>query len=726
MSIWDNIFGTKPVELKLSAPAMSSARISMPKAEPLDFSLDGIKRYSRKSEIVYACIEKKAQMACDPVLVVEKKNSKGEWEPIDGHPLVSLLNKPNPYDDGDSFRKAWITSENYADVFYAEIVRSGAGVPVALYPLDATQMMPDYRETPTGSVLWRYVYMNNGYPIYYLPEELLIRRRHPLGTLYSGVSPAAVALGTVDADSALTDYVRAFFNNGGNPSGILAIKGKRLSQEEAEALQQKWVHRYGRGGTMRGGPAILDEAAEWQQTGSGLDDLDSDVITQKNESRICMVFGVPPVIIGSYTGLKNVNQKASFKGAMEEFWENTMSPELKGIRVFLTWFFLPQFEGGDDEIRKGNLRVNWDMSQVAAMQEDIDAIHDRVSLGYKSGIYKLNEARTAVKLEPIDGEEGEAFYQAPQQLNAMPDDNADEVPPPKQLTDGKAESCPSCGQMSYFAKFGYCAAERKTVTADVLDADTLEKKSIYRREPTEIEQTIDIKAIFDAYENGKDALTKEILAIRKELIRQAAKTASKYTDANLHGITLQAPAGAYKKIEKQIKYAVDDGRGQVAHQALLLNKHHGKHEYKGIVEDLIRKLAELTLSRIIGEVATATANIIASLGVLGYSRDEIEDELIQQLDERSEKPFENYARQAVNKAVNEGRAEEMRAREDDIEYYVWSAILDANVCDPCEELDGSEAERLDQLPDAPYENCAGGANCRCFVVAVFKGEGQPA
>ena len=63
---------------------------------------------------------------------------------------------------------------------------------------------------------------------------------------------------------------------------------------------------------------------------------------------------------------------------------------------------------------------------------------------------------------------------------------------------------------------------------------------------------------------------------------------------------------------------------------------------------------------------------------------------------------------------------------EDIASVTYTAILDANVCDECETADGTEwdadaGDDIDEgLASAPNDNCAGGANCRCFVVTVFR------
>ena len=73
MRLTEWLFGSQPTQLKLRDTGSGNAKITMPKPPPLDVGLESLLKYSRRSELVYACIEKKAQAACDAELVVEKR-----------------------------------------------------------------------------------------------------------------------------------------------------------------------------------------------------------------------------------------------------------------------------------------------------------------------------------------------------------------------------------------------------------------------------------------------------------------------------------------------------------------------------------------------------------------------------------------------------------------------------------------------------------------------------
>src|SRR5262249_30634298 len=96
----------------------------------------------RRHELVYACVQKIAQAAMDPELVVERRNAMGGYERVAGHPLLRLLNRPNEESDGAQFVSDWLVSEQVAGVFYAEIVRNRTQSPVRLYAINPLKLFP--------------------------------------------------------------------------------------------------------------------------------------------------------------------------------------------------------------------------------------------------------------------------------------------------------------------------------------------------------------------------------------------------------------------------------------------------------------------------------------------------------------------------------------------------------------------------------------------------------
>lgn len=108
------------------------------------------------------------------------------------------------------------------------------------------------------------------------------------------------------------------------------------------------------------------------------------------ESRICAVFGVPPLLVYAVIGLAYVNQRASAKEAHRDFWHNKMGPNFKRKRTWLEHTLLPEWEKKEDIVRR-RCRLSWDMTEVAAMQEEVDTKLTRAREDFKAGAITLNQ-----------------------------------------------------------------------------------------------------------------------------------------------------------------------------------------------------------------------------------------------------------------------------------------------------------------------------------------------
>lgn len=374
------------------------------RAAPMNTNRNNLEKWSRRNELVYACIEKISLCAVDPTPIVQKSSETNEWETVKGHPLTRLLNDPNPLEDGPTFWGAWLASENIFGEVYAEIVRNAMGQPVQLWLLNPLNMVPIAGKGESGSPITAYEYTLNGRRVTLKAEDVLVRRRKDLTNPYYGLSPLAVGLGAVDLDSAQTDFARAFLNGGGVPSGVLKYLNQTLTSEKAEMIRQKWNSNYSRFGSSPNGTAVIDMNVDYVKIGANPAEIESDSLRGQSESRICSVFGVPPILVGAHVALLNVNQKASVREALTDFWTNKMSPEFKKLRIFLTKTLLSEFEDVA-LIQAEKVRVNWDMSQVLALQEDTDKRHDRARKDFQAGIITFNEVRSETNRKPLpDGD----------------------------------------------------------------------------------------------------------------------------------------------------------------------------------------------------------------------------------------------------------------------------------------------------------------------------------
>jgi len=338
------------------------------------------------NEIVYACIEELSTSAAEPGLMVRRgKNWTHE------HPLIDLLNRPNPFMDRFEFWATVILHRSIAGNAYALLIRSRSGKVVEMW-----LMRPDrVRVVPSSSTyIGSYEYdTGTGNPVRLAVEDVIhFKTRNPLDQFY-GMPPMMPIAGRIDIDNYMRDFVSTYFQKGGVPSGVLSVK-QALSEEQKAEIKKRYSREFGGAGGWHS-LMVLDsaEATFTPMTRDlGASGLVIPSLDEINESRIAMAFGVPLTIIGARLGV-NSSSYANKRSDRESFWDEHLAPLYKEMAGPLNLRLVPNFPGVDE--------IAFDLSDVRALQEDKDQIHARARADYTSGGISLEEFRMVTGYGPL-------------------------------------------------------------------------------------------------------------------------------------------------------------------------------------------------------------------------------------------------------------------------------------------------------------------------------------
>lgn len=349
-----------------------------------------------RNELAFACIAIKASTAQDPRLIVERattKAGKTTYREEAGHPMRAVLMRPNASMTEADLMKAALVSWDVSNPrrFFCQKELTG-GLLTGLIPLNPACMRPIAGRTAPYATIG-YEWSDGAERREFGLDELLIRS----APAWYDPPPLVAALGSVESDTAQTDYVRAFFENGGVPAGYLKYN-MPLDQKTRDDIREQWRSRYGNALGRQHDVGVLDVNADYHEIGASLDKISSQTLRSVAESRICMVFGVPPLIVYAYVGLLRATY-SNLKEAWSGFWGATMSPAFKEWRNFWTHSLLAEYEEERDILAE-RVRLRYDMSQVAALQEDVDAAQKRARENWTAGGLSLNEFRSAIGYGP--------------------------------------------------------------------------------------------------------------------------------------------------------------------------------------------------------------------------------------------------------------------------------------------------------------------------------------
>jgi len=126
--------------------------------------------------------------------------------------------------------------------------------------------------------------------------------------------------------------------------------------------------------------------------------MEFEALRSMTETRICAAFGVDPVLLPSWVGIKHGGKYSNYSEARKHLWQETIIPALKRIESKIT----SQLLGGT------GLVARFDLSRVTALQEDETVKYERANIGFNGNFITMNEARRLAGL-PDDDRFGDRY-----------------------------------------------------------------------------------------------------------------------------------------------------------------------------------------------------------------------------------------------------------------------------------------------------------------------------
>ena len=374
--------------------------------EPLDFARltdDGF----RRNAIIHACIRRISRSVAEPKLKAVTVLPSGELQTnfsISGDPLAILLENPNfEQDQYELFEQLVIHLMAVGNGFLYKI-RSPSGNILGLETIrpDLMGLIPG-KNRAEGKVKAYTVRVDQSGKRVEIPKEDIIHFKLPDALdEYWGLSPIYTLARYGDIDAQAMDFLRAYFKNKGIPSGLLTFSGA-VQKPERERVKELWKEQF-QGLTGWHNIAVIDANTTYQPLAPNVERMDMSVVTSQSETRICMVYGVPPVLIGTQFGLGQASF-SNLEASEKIFWQDNLSPMFARISRKLTRE-LAQAEFGLDR------QAIFDLSGVAALTENKTEIRKVALQGFDRGLLTRNESKALLGLTKQD-KEGDVYKLIP-------------------------------------------------------------------------------------------------------------------------------------------------------------------------------------------------------------------------------------------------------------------------------------------------------------------------
>jgi len=282
----------------------------------------------------------------------------------------TLLNvEPNPFQDISSFKRNLIIDlliDGNIFVYF-----DGQG----LYQLPAENVEIETHET---QYVTQYIYDGQ---VEYSPKEIIHIKENSFNSIYRGVPRLKPAWRTMQLLGSMRNFQDNFFKNGAVP-GLVLKSPNTLSEKIKERMLAAWRVRYNpnTGGRR---PLILDGGLEVSNlTQVSFKDLDFQPSIESNEKIILQALGIPPLLLDS-------GNNANIRPNHRLYYLETILPIVKKINYAFERFF------GFDLLE--------DVSNIPALQPELQDKAAYYSTLVNGGIITPNEARESMRMESIEG-----------------------------------------------------------------------------------------------------------------------------------------------------------------------------------------------------------------------------------------------------------------------------------------------------------------------------------
>ncbi|HPJ03274.1 MAG TPA: phage portal protein [Candidatus Limiplasma sp.] len=346
-------------------------------------------RSAMQMSAVYACVRVIAETVASLPLHVYHYTSSGKEKSLD-HPLYSILHdEPNSEMTSFVWRETTLTHLLLWGNAYSQIIRSGRGKIIGLYPLLPDKVQVD--RDASGMLIYEYTTRDSKL-VRLRPEDVL----HIPGLGFDGVmgySPIALEKNAIGLGIAAEEYGSKFFAHGATPSGVLTHPN---TVKNPSALRESWNAAYG-GSSNTGKVAILEENMKFERISMPNNEAQFLESRKFQVNEICRIYRVPPHMIGDleHATFSNIEHQSI------SFAMHTIRPWLVRMEQSLNRALFSDKEKGVYYVR-----FNIDGLMRGSYKERMEGY----AIGRQNGWLSANDIRELENMNPIEKADGGDDY----------------------------------------------------------------------------------------------------------------------------------------------------------------------------------------------------------------------------------------------------------------------------------------------------------------------------
>lgn len=307
---------------------------------------------------------------------------------ITKHPLLDLFKEPNQYLTGNQLiLGTFVYLEAMGEAFWVMRRSNPTQTPESIFLLDPRRFTPVYNHERTMIIGWSYkthLGQREAFALWEVVQFKLFNPNNPVRGIPRWVS----ARSGIDQDFWVSRFNSKFFKDDNLLSGIINYKGN-LSDAQYKRL---WTQLNAPEQTGDTASRIIILEGEQEKSFDAVDlqfnDRASTAIKKLSRAEVFAVYQTNEVVLGIYD---NVKSNEGQKDARKAWWQECLIPKINYAEDIIYTQFIKFLSGGD------NLRLEWDLSKVDALQEDYGDKLDHAERLQRMG-YTLNQVNEKLEL----------------------------------------------------------------------------------------------------------------------------------------------------------------------------------------------------------------------------------------------------------------------------------------------------------------------------------------
>lgn len=376
--------------------------------------------YSRLA-LIYRCVNIVSHaLGTAPIRVYDENDADAS---LANHRMRQLMRRPNPRMGEAAFWGHVGLRASCAGFCVVEKEYNNAGEVIALWPLQSSLLKAIPRRDSAHD--WEYRVPGIPEP-FYLEAEKVIPFTYAdtaTGSPY-GVGPLEAALREATLSSAMTDFLKGFFESGAMPLHAIIPEdnAKRKNQDEIDQFLDAFMRRR-TGLTNAVRPMYLQNVKDVKRIGFDMNELAYTDLRDISELGIIQAFGIPASVAQIRVGLEHSDSRANAEVDEGKLYRQTIIPLWTRFDDALTLNLLPDFEPPHSTIS-----LEFDLTRIQALQGDRNERAGWLNTAALGGIITVGQWHKELGIKAPAGDD---FYLRGIATQAVPaDDPFAGAPPP--------------------------------------------------------------------------------------------------------------------------------------------------------------------------------------------------------------------------------------------------------------------------------------------------------